>query len=81
MVSGPKAQYKGSGTINGAGDYAFLLTANDGQQNGGGGVDRLRIKIWDKASGNVVYDNQSHSDDDTAASDAIEGGSIMILKK
>lgn len=80
VVSGPKAQYKGSGTINDAGDYAFLLTANDGQQNGGGGVDRLRLKIWDKASGDVVYDNQSGADDDAAASDAIEGGSIVIHK-
>ena len=41
--------YKGSGTINGSGDYAFMLSAIDGQSLGGGGVDRFRIRIWDKA--------------------------------
>ncbi len=81
VVSGPKAQYKGSGTINGAGDYGFMLTANDGQVTGGGGADRFRIKIWDKATGGVIYDNQSGSADDAAAADAIEGGSIVIHTK
>lgn len=80
VVSGPKAQYKGSGTINGAGDYGFMLTANDGQVYGGGGVDKFRIKIWDKATGEVVYDNQVGDADDSAASDAIESGSIVIHK-
>lgn len=81
VVSGPKAQYKGSGTINGAGNYGFMLTVNDGQQTGGGDVDRFRIKIWDNQTGNVVYDNQIGDADDDAASDAIEGGSIVIHSK
>ena len=45
VVSGFKAQYKGTGTINGSGNYEFTLTAYDGQVNGGGGVDRFRIRI------------------------------------
>ncbi len=80
MISGAKAQYKGEGTINGAGSYSFLLTANDGQVSGGGGVDRFRIKIWDKATDNVVYDNQLGDAEDATASDALEGGSIVIHK-
>ncbi len=48
VVAGARAQYKGTGTINGAGDYGFMLTAIDGQVNGGGGTDKFRIKIWDK---------------------------------
>jgi len=78
VVSGPKAQYKGSGTINGSGDYGFMLTANDGQVSGGGEVDSFRIKIWDKATGYVVYDNQPGDADDAAASTAITEGSIVI---
>jgi len=81
VISGAKAQYKGSGTINGGGDYGFLLTAVDGQAGGGGGVDQFRIKIWDKATGAVVYDNQRGDADDAVASDAIEGGSIVIHSK
>lgn len=81
MISGPEAQHKGLGTINGSGEYGFLLTANDGQVNGGGEVDRFRIKIWDTASGTVVYDNQVGDAGDTAATNAIEGGSIVIHAK
>ncbi len=78
VISGAKAQYKGSGTINGTGDYGFLLTANDGEVSGGGGVDTFRIKIWEKSSGNVVYDNQMGDAEDGPAGDVIEGGSIVI---
>jgi HYR domain/PKD domain len=80
VVSGPKAQYKGSGTINGSGDYAFLLTATDGQINGGGGIDKFRMKIWDKISLAVIYDNVIGAPDDidTANPQNIAGGSIVI---
>jgi hypothetical protein len=82
VVSGPKAQYKGSGTINGAGDYQFLLTATDGQAGGGGGMDKFRIKIWDSATSTVVYDNVPLATDDIdgANPQAIASGSIVIHK-
>lgn len=80
VISGPKAQYKGSATINGAGEYGFLLTVNDGQKTGGGGTDRFRIKVWEKATSQIVYDNQLGDGDDATASDAIESGSIVIHK-
>jgi hypothetical protein len=59
-----------------------MLTATDGQLNGGGGVDKFRIKIWDKASGVVIYDNKrGDSDDlDNASPQALGGGSIVIHK-
>jgi hypothetical protein len=80
VVSGAKAQYKGVGTVNGVGDYGFLLTATDGQVNGGGGVDKFRIKVWDRASEIVVYDNLMGQSDDlkTANPQVIGGGSIVI---
>ena len=81
VIAGAKAQYKGSGTINGSGDYGFLLTAIDGQVNGGGGIDKFRIKIWDKASGGRVYDNQMNAPDDADPTTAIQGGSIVIHKE
>jgi hypothetical protein len=72
--SGTKAQYKGYGTINGSGNYGFLLTAYDGSP------DRFRIKITDGAS--VVYDNKVGASDDIDAADPqeISGGSIVIHK-
>lgn len=81
VVAGAKAQYKGSGTVNGIPGYGFLLTATDGQINGGGGVDKFRIKIWD--SGGVIYDNVLGALEDIDAADPqdIAGGSIVIHKK
>jgi hypothetical protein len=80
VVSGARAQFKGTGTLNGSGQYGFLLTATDGQVTGGGGVDKFRIKIWD-ANG-VVYDNVPSAPDtlDSANPQVISGGSIVIHK-
>ncbi len=47
---------------------------------GGNGVDRFRIKIWEKVSGAIVYDNMLGADD--FGNDSTElGGSIVIHKK
>lgn len=78
VIAGPQPKYKGSGTINGAGDFGFLLSAIDGAVNGGGGTDKFRIKIWDKRTGSIVYDNQVGATDDAAATAAIAGGDIII---
>jgi hypothetical protein len=81
VVAGAKAQYKGTGTVNGAGNYGFMLTAIDGEINGGGGIDKFRIKIWDKNNGNaVIYDNQMGAGIDDNPSTALAGGSIVIHK-
>lgn len=77
VISGPQAQYKGEGAINGVAGYGFILTARDGQQSGGGSVDMLRLKITD-AGGSVVYDNQMGAALDAAPSTALGGGSIVI---
>jgi hypothetical protein len=82
VVAGARAQYKGEGTVNGQSGYSFLLSAVDGQINGGGGMDRFRIKIWDTASGTIVYDNTMGGADDIDNADpqALGGGSISIKK-
>jgi len=80
VVAGAKAQFKGSGKINNAGDYGFLLTGIDGALPGGGGVDKFRIKIWDKATGQTVYDNKIGTDDYGDEATALGGGSIVIHK-
>ena len=76
VVAGARAQYKGTGTINGSGSYNFILTVIDGQRPGGGGVDRFRLKVW--GPGGVIYDNQMGDPDDAQASTALGGGSIVI---
>lgn len=78
VVAGAKAQFKGEGTINEAGRYGFLISAIDGQFNGGGGSDKFRIKFWDISSNTVVYDNQIGATDDTNPTTVLGGGSIVI---
>jgi YVTN family beta-propeller protein len=61
------ARFKGSGTINGMGDYKFMIWAGDGEP------DTFRIKIWEEDEGGnetVTYDNGSDQE--------IAGGSIVI---
>jgi hypothetical protein len=65
------ARFKGSGTINGMGDYRFMIWAGDDDQ------DTFRIRIWeeDESSGEetVIYDND--------ADQPIAGGRIVIHDK
>ena len=79
IVAGARAQYKGVGTINGSGNYGFMLTAIDAALTPSTNVDRFRIKIWDKENADIlVYDNELGSDDSSTPSTAIGGGSIVI---
>ena len=82
VVAGAKATFKGIGTINGAGDYGFMLTATDEKLTPSADVDRFRIKIWDKeANDTVVYDNQMGAGDDSDAGTDLQAGNIVIHKK
>ena len=67
VVAGTKAQYKGTGTINGVGNYKFMLTAEDGGKTG---QDTFRIKIWDTTTDLVIYDN--------GAQNPLGSGSIIV---
>jgi hypothetical protein len=62
------ARFKGSGTINGMGDYRFMLWAGDGSP------DTFRIRIWeeDESTGveTVIYDN--------GFDQPVAGGSIVV---
>ncbi|RNI29118.1 MBG domain-containing protein [Rufibacter latericius] len=81
VISGAKASYRGVGTINGTGTYKFTLNAIDGQVSGGGGSDKIRMKITD-AAGGTVYDNligtADNADLSTVTSTTLGGGSIVI---
>jgi hypothetical protein len=64
------AQFKGSGTINGMGEYKFMLWAGDDT------VDTFRIKIWEEdefENETIIYDNGFDQE--------IDGGSIVIHTK
>jgi uncharacterized delta-60 repeat protein len=76
VVSGRFVVCKGAGTINGS-NYRFMLTGIDGDQPGGGGQDKLRIRIWSD-SGGLVYDNQLNAPETDAPTTPLGGGNIAF---
>jgi hypothetical protein len=80
VIAGAQAKYKGSGTLNDVGDFGFMLSAVDGAVTGGG-TDKFRIKIWNKATGALIYDNLLGAADDAVPTTVIGGGDIVIHNK
>jgi len=87
VVAGSKAMFKGQGTINGAGEYKFMLSAIDADINTNDNiyVDRFRIKIWEEIMdengvviSNIIYDNNYGNADDADPTTEIQGGSIKL---
>lgn len=69
-AEGARVEYRGSATLNGKLDAQFTLTATSG---GGIGKDRIRMRIWQPASGDqaetVLYDNGNAASDGAALVD------------
>jgi hypothetical protein len=62
------AKFKGTGTVNGVDGHQFMVTAVDGEP------DTFRIKIWEEATGSVVYDNAV----DDLGGTPLGGGSVVV---
>lgn len=82
VISGKKATYRGTGTINGQSGFKFVVVAIDGNWNGQSIPDAFRIKI-STTSGAIIYDNQIGSDENTEnatilGNNGTGGGSIVI---
>ena len=80
VIAGPKAMYKGTGTINGTGDYDFMITAIDEKLTSSTDVDLFRIKILDKENNTLIYDNQLGEPDDVEPATAVFQGNIVVHK-
>ena len=79
VVASAKGIFKGSGTISGAGNYGFQLSAIDAALTPSTDRDLFRIKIWDKDNGDaMVYDNDLGTEGGADPTTAIGGGSIVI---
>lgn len=76
VVPGPKAQYKDRAPPR---DRRLRVPAHRqrGTEEGGRGMDWFRIKVWDKASDGVVYDDQLSHGETADATSGLGGGSIV----
>lgn len=78
VVADSQFQLAGTGQVNGAGTYAFLLTGTDGQAAGGDGIDRLRLKVWEPSpGGQLVFDSTLNP----AATDDINSALPMPIQR
>ena len=62
-------------------ETSFILTVIDGQTYGGGGVDKFRIKIWNKTTGAIIYDNQMGAPENADPTIPIGTGSSIVIQK
>ena len=74
VIMGTKAQVKGTGTINHAGNYGFMLSVIDDSP------DKFRIKIWNNDTGELIYDSQPGVSDIADPTVILRRGSIVIHK-
>jgi hypothetical protein len=78
VIQGVKAQFKGTGKItNGPSGIAFTMTVIDGELDGTG-VDKVRMKIYNKTTNAVIYDNQPGASE-AADPVAVVGASSTIV--
>jgi hypothetical protein len=83
IVSGNMASLQGKGTINGQGNYLFLLSVIDGSDNS---QDKLRMMIWEaqpgSTAGKLVFDNQEKRGEgqEIQPGNAVSSGSVTIQK-
>ena len=78
-ISGAKAQFKGTGKIiGGQSGVNFIMTVVDGQLDGSG-VDKIRMKIYNKNTGQVYYDNQPGAGDAADPVAAVGANSTVVI--
>ncbi|MCU0631906.1 MAG: hypothetical protein MUC66_02885 [Methanolinea sp.] len=66
-----------TGTVNGAGQYGFVISAIDGAISGGD--DTFRIRIREKATNTLIYDNGAGYDTADPVT-PLDGGNVKIHK-
>ena len=79
VISNSMAQFKGTGKIiGGQSGVAFTMTVTDGQLDGSG-IDKIRMKIYNKNNGKIIYDNQPGASDAALPTQAVGANSIVVI--
>ncbi|MEO7445110.1 MAG: SBBP repeat-containing protein [Ferruginibacter sp.] len=79
VVSGFKAQFRGTGKIiGGQAGINFIMTIIDGDLDGSG-IDKIRLKIF-KNNGQVMYDNQPGAGDADNPTMPVGSNSIIFIQ-
>lgn len=79
VISNSMAQFKGTGKIiGGQSGVGFTMTVTDGQLDGSG-LDKIRMKIYNKNTGKVLYDNQPGASDAALPTQAVGANSTIVI--
>ncbi|HET9277563.1 MAG TPA: hypothetical protein VFN95_05240, partial [Flavitalea sp.] len=79
VVNNSMAQVKGTGKITGGqSGIGFIMTVADGQLDGSG-VDKIRMKIYNKNNGTIIYDNQPGASDASLPVQAVGENSTVVI--
>ena len=78
-IDGGRMQLTGSGKVNDKGSYGFMLIYASKTANGGS-KDTLRIRVWQKDSGKVVYDNMPGAADNALPITPVQEGVIKLTQ-
>lgn len=78
-IAGAKAQMKGTGKIiGGQSGINFILTVTDGQLDGTS-VDKIRMKIYNKNTNEIYYDNQPGASDVLNPVTMVQEASTIVI--
>jgi hypothetical protein len=78
-INNSTAQFKGTGKIiGGQSGIGFTMTVVDGQLDGTG-VDKIRMKIYNKNNGSIIYDNQPGASDAASPTQAVGVNSSIVI--
>lgn len=79
-ISGARAQFKGTGKIiGGQSGLGFIMTVIDGAIDGSG-IDKVRMKIYNKTNGAVIYDNEPGASEAANPTVAIGINSSIVVQ-
>ena len=79
-ISRAKAQFRGTGKIvGGQSGIGFIMTVIDGALDGSG-VDKIRMKIFNRNTGQVYYDNQPGASDADDPAVAVGTNSTVVIQ-
>ena len=79
VISNSMAQFKGTGKIiGGQSGVGFIMTVVDGELDGTG-IDKIRMKIYNKNNGKIIYDNQPGASDAALPVHAVGTNSIVVI--
>ena len=78
-INNTMGQFKGTGKIiGGQSGVSFIMTVADGQLDGTG-IDKIRMKIYNKNTGVIFYDNQPGANDASLPTQAVGSNSIVVI--